>query len=122
MAMARRLYLVVGGVVVPLSALAEAGGFGPEFTGRLAFAYFVILCALCLPACLFWPGHSRKHRVALGIGAPALGMMAGIAAISAPVSDDAQVLLFLVASIIPVLAAIVYVLAQRAKANYADRK
>lgn len=122
MVMARRLCLVVGGAVVPLTALAEAGGFGSEFTGRLAFAYFVILCALCLPACLLWPGHSREHRVALGVGAPALGMMVGTAAISVPVSDEAQLLLFLVASIIPVLAAIVYVLAQRAKANYADRK
>jgi hypothetical protein len=121
MATARHLYLVAIGAVAPLSALAD-GGPGSEFTIRLAFAYFIVLSAPCIAVCLFWPGHSREHRVALGIGAPALGMVAGSAAFSAPVPDDVQLLLFVVASIIPVIAAIVYVLAQRAKANYAGRK
>jgi hypothetical protein len=116
----RHLYLAIAGASVPLSALADGGP--DELVGRLAFLYFIILGVLCLPVCLFWPGHTREHRVALGIGAPAAGMIAGFAAFSVPAPDDVQVLRFVVASIIPVLAAIVYVLAQRAKANYAGRK
>jgi len=67
----------------------------------------------------FVPGRSNlEHRVALGMGAPALGVVLGVAAASAA-EDAAQIVLFFVVPLIPVAAAIVYVLAKRAEANYA---
>src|SRR3954468_8579005 len=121
MAPTRLICLVAAGLAAPLNVFADAG-FGPHFTAGLAFGWFIVLSVPCLAACSFWPGPSREHRVALGLGAPALGIVAGIAAFSAPGPDDVQLTLFVVASIVPVIVAIVYVLAQRAKANYAGRK
>ena len=112
--------LIVAASSLPISAVADAG-IGNGIVIGPAIIYFLVLLAGSLPACLRWQGHSLEHRVALGVGAPALGIAAGTAAASLA-DDAAQLVLFFLVPIVPVAAAIAYVLAKLAQANYSESK
>ena len=109
-------------LIASTPALAQHGP-GMGFVVGIAMALYIFLCLFSVPVSLLLRGSVIK-RIVIGLTAPIIGMALGIGAVQIsvplfPASNDmgAAQLVFLVASILPILCIAAWVIIQKSRSK-----